>query len=84
MEMGKKLRVNSRASYLPLQVAEGALFALRHLAAQRGSYGIPEGLHPTLPWYLQLEDAKLHWARGESALATGRLKTILRRMEHVR
>ena len=63
-----------------LQVAEGALFALRHLDERRSTFNIPTGLQPSLHWPLQLEKAELHWERGEEPLAMGLLKTLLQQL----
>ena len=52
----------------PSQVAEGALFTLHHLHNSRSSHNVPASLYPSLPWKHQLQEAKLHWDRGEANL----------------
>ncbi len=61
----------------PCQVAEGALFSLRALQGRREELGVPSALYPSLPWSVQLEEAKLYWERGEAKLAMGHLKSLL-------
>ena len=65
------------------QVAEGALFSLHHLHNSRSSHAVPEALYPSLPWKHQLQEAKLHWGRGESSPALGQLRSLLQRMKTV-
>ena len=60
-----------------MQVAEGALFTLKHLNTQRTAYEIPEALYSSLPYTLHLEEAKLYWGRGEHPLAVRLLKSLL-------
>ena len=66
------------------QVAEGALFNLKHLSSGSLAYGVPVSLLPLLPWSMALEEAKLFWSRGEPSLATRMMKALLQKLRVVR
>ena len=65
------------------QVCEGALFALSRHVSQLGCYGVAESLHPSLPWTLKLEEAKLNWERKDTTLAVALLKSLLTKLTKV-
>ena len=65
------------------QVAEGALFSLHHLHASRSCYSVPTSLYPSLPWQHRLQEAKLHWGRGERNLALSQLRSLLQTIKAV-
>ena len=79
----KRQTVSFHLTVCSIQVAEGALFSLKHLQGRRAELGIPLALHSGLLWSLQLEEAKLYWERGEVKVAMGQLKTLLQSLESV-
>ena len=74
--------------YYLLQVANGALFALKHLHDQPQSFGLSSQLVSIGPpsstrWRGLLEEAKLSWASGEQSLAMLLMKNLLKTIESV-
>ena len=71
-----------------LQVANGALFTLKHLNERSGSFGLPSRLtsmatSSSTTWRGLLEEAKLCWASGEVSLAMLLMKNLLKAVERV-
>lgn len=65
-------------------MCERALFSLKQLQEQCGSLScVPPSLSSSLPCTLQLEEAKLHWERGEQASAMALLNKLLDRLKMV-
>ena len=66
------------------QVAEGALFTLRHLEGRREEAGVPEVLCSAAAWRRQLEEGELSWQRGERSFAMQKMRALLQRLSTVR
>ena len=66
------------------QVAEHALFVLKHLSLQRDQLGIATGsLGCSVDWTREQEEAKLCWAKGEKTHAIHQMRSLLKKLEGV-
>ena len=65
------------------QVAEHALFVLKHLSMQRDQFWIPVNLDCSVDWTREQEGAKLCWSRGEKTHAIHQMRSLLKKLEGV-